>query len=70
MALAHTTNAMSGATFHPLVMMLLMSGWYFVVFLLSDSAANLSLQYVNSMNCIVSSSAGVSGWGGGCTGGL
>ena len=33
-ALAHVTNTMSRATFHPLVMMLLMSSWCFVVFLL------------------------------------
>ena len=32
-ALAPATNTMSGATFHPLVIMLLMSGWYCVVFL-------------------------------------
>ena len=31
-ALAPATNAMSGATFHPLVIMLLMSGWYFCNF--------------------------------------
>ena len=42
-ALAPMTNTMSGATFHPLVMMLLMSGWYFVVFLSSVYATNLSL---------------------------
>ena len=32
-ALAPATSTMSGATSHPLVMMLLMSGWYFVVIL-------------------------------------
>ena len=31
-ALALATNTMSGATFHSLAMMLLMSGWYFVDF--------------------------------------
>jgi hypothetical protein len=30
-ALAHATNTMSGATFHSLAMMLVISGWYFVV---------------------------------------
>ena len=30
-ALAPATSTMSGATFQPLVIMLLMSGWYFVV---------------------------------------
>ena len=33
-ALAHATNTINGATFPPLVMMLLMISWYFVVFLL------------------------------------
>ena len=32
-AFALAINTMSGATFHPLVMMLLMSGWYSMVFL-------------------------------------
>ena len=45
-ALAHATKSMSGATFHPLVVMLLMSGWYVVVFLAKGSIANMSLQYV------------------------
>ena len=43
MALAPATSAMSGATFHPLVMMLLMSGSYFVIYLSRVYAANLSL---------------------------
>ena len=63
-ALAPATSTMSGATFQPLVIMLLMSGWYFVVFLSRVSAVNLSLQYVNSMNCIVIPVVGVSGGGG------
>ena len=29
--LAPATSIMSGATFHPFIMMLLMSGWYFVI---------------------------------------
>ena len=53
-ALAFMTNTISGATFHPRVMMLLMSGWYFVVFLSRVSATNTSLQYVNSINYMVS----------------
>ena len=32
-ALAHATKTIIGATFHPLTTILLMSGWYFVVFL-------------------------------------
>ena len=31
----------------------LMSGWYFVVFLSRVYAANMALQYANSMNCMV-----------------
>ena len=62
-ALAHATNTMSGVTFHPLAMMLLMSNWYFVVFLSRVSLENLSLQYVNSINCMVTSSVGVYGGG-------
>jgi hypothetical protein len=62
-ALAPTAITMSGATFHPLVLTLLMSGWYFVVFLSRVSAVNLSLQYVNSMNCMMISGVGASGGG-------
>ena len=42
-ALVPATSTMSEATFHPLGMMLLMIGWYFVIFLSRVSAANLSL---------------------------
>ena len=31
--LTPATNTMSGATFQPFVVMLLMSGWYFMIFL-------------------------------------
>ena len=62
-ALALATNTMSGATFHPLVIMLLMSGWYFVVFLSRVPAVNLSLQHVNSMNGMVIFVVGVYGGG-------
>ena len=52
--LLHAASNISGATFHPFaILILLMSGWYFVVFLSLDSAVNLSLQYVNSINCMV-----------------
>ena len=40
-ALARATKTMSGATFHPLVMMLLTSGWYFVVLQSRFSTTNL-----------------------------
>ena len=49
---APATSTMTWATFHPIVMMLL-SGWYFVVFLSRVYAANMALQYANSMNCMV-----------------
>ena len=62
-ALALVTNTMSRATFHPLVIMFLMSGWYFVVFLSRVSAINLSLQYVNPMKGMVIFVVGVSGRG-------
>ena len=62
-ALALVSNTMSGATFHPLEIMLLMSGWYFVVFLSRVYAINLSLQYVNSINCMVTPIVGVYGGG-------
>ena len=59
--LAPATSTMSGATFQPFVMMLFMSGWYFMIFLSRVSVANLSLQYVNLMNCMVISGVGVFG---------
>ena len=67
-ALAPATITMSGATFHPLVIMLLMSGWYFAIFLSRVSTVNMSLLYVNSMICMVIFVVGVSsgGWLYGC----
>ena len=41
------------------VIMLLMSNWYLVVFLAQISCTNISLQYVNSLNCMVSSGVGM-----------
>ena len=43
--------------------MLFMSGWYCIVSLSKVSMTNLSLQFVNSMNCMVISGVGVSGVG-------
>ena len=63
MALAPNSSTMSGATFHHLVMILLMSGWYCAFFHSFVSTENLTLQYVNSMNCMVIS--GVGSFGGG-----
>lgn len=54
-ALAPVVMTMSGSTFHPLAMMLLISGWYLSILFSIVSDENLSLQYVNSMNCIVRS---------------
>lgn len=56
MALAHVAKTMTKAkaTFHPLIAMMLMSGWYYVVFLLRASVVNLSLQSMYSLSCIVS----------------
>ena len=42
-ALAPTTKTMSGAMFHPFVVILLMSGWKFDDFLLEVFVGNLSL---------------------------
>ncbi len=55
---------MSIATVYPLVAMLLMSGGCFLVLMSRVPVANLSLQYVNSMNCI--GSCGVGAFGGSC----
>ena len=58
--LAPTTGTMSGATFQPFVMMLFMSGWYFMIFLSRVLVENMPLQYVDSMNYMMISSVGVS----------
>ena len=42
-ALVPATNTMSGVIFHPFVMRIFISGWYFVVFMLMDSLDNMSL---------------------------
>jgi hypothetical protein len=68
--LAPATSTMSGVTSQPLVMMLFMSGWYFMIFLSRVLVANLSLQYVNSMNCMMILGVGVCGGGGGYMDGL
>ena len=41
----------SESTFHPMLIILFNSGFYFIYIIVS--CAILSLQYVNSMNCIV-----------------
>lgn len=50
-ALAPAVITISGSTIHPLFLMSLMRGWYFSIFLAVVSGENLSLQYVNSINC-------------------
>ena len=60
-ALDHVTKTMTGATCQPLVVILLMSGWYFIVFLSKVHATNLSLQYENSILCLCVPVWGLSG---------
>ena len=49
-ALAPAMMTISGSTFHPLLVTLSISGWYFSVLRVMVSGENLSLQYVNSIN--------------------
>ena len=42
-----------GSTFHPLAAILSIIGLYLLFFASSVSGENLSLQYVNSRNCMV-----------------
>ena len=49
-ALAPATITMRGSTFHPSVLMSLISDCYFSVLMLMASCENLSLPYVNSIN--------------------
>ena len=62
-ALAPDASTMSGVAFHPLALILFMSGWHLVIFLSSVSAEYMSLQYVNSMNWIVISGVGATDGG-------
>ena len=52
-ALAPALITMRGSTFHPLAVMLAINELYLLVLASSVSGENRSLQYVNSMNCIV-----------------
>jgi hypothetical protein len=52
-AVAHVVITMSGSIFHPLAIIISMRGLYLLALALSVSGENLSLQYVNSMNCMV-----------------
>ena len=65
MALAPTVILIRGSTFHPLAAILSINGLYLLFFASSVYGENLSLQYVNSMNCMVrlgSMSVGGSFW--------
>ena len=53
MPLAPAVSVISGSTFQPLALMLLIRPKYFSVFSLILSGEYLSLQYVNSINCTV-----------------
>ncbi len=64
-ALAPAVIIIRGSTFHPLAAILSINGLYLLFFASSVSGENLSLQYVNSMNCMVrlgSISVGGSFW--------
>ena len=52
-ALAPEVMIMRGSTFHPLAVILSINGLYLLFFASRVSGENLSLQYVNSMNCMV-----------------
>jgi len=56
-ALAPTVMIISGSIFHPLEAMLAISGLYLLFFASIAYGENLSLQYVNSMNCMVRSTS-------------
>ena len=52
-ARASAVMTISGSIFHPLMAMLSISGLYLLFFASIVSGENLSLQYVNSINCMV-----------------
>jgi hypothetical protein len=64
---APAVMTISGSTFQPCWVISTMRGWYFWILLLIDSSENLSLVYVNSINCTVRLSVGCEGgmvwWG-------
>ena len=59
--LAPAVITMSGSTIHPRSLMSSISGWYFWILLFIVSWENLSLVYVNSINCTVRLSVGDGG---------
>ena len=52
-ARAPAVMTMSGSIFHPLEAILSINGLYLLFFASIASGENLSLQYVNSINCMV-----------------
>jgi hypothetical protein len=52
-ALAPAVIIIRGSTFHPLAAILSINGLYLLFFASSVLGENLSLHYVNSMNCMV-----------------
>jgi hypothetical protein len=52
-ALAPAVIIIRGSIFHPLAAILSINGLYLLFFASSVSRENLSLQYANSMNCMV-----------------
>ena len=52
-AMAHALMMIRGLTFHPLATILAIGGKYLLFFASSVSSENMSLQYVNSINCMV-----------------
>ena len=57
-ALAPTVMTISKSTFHPLLIILYVSGLIFSIFMIIVLYGILSLQYVNSMNYVVRLSLG------------
>jgi hypothetical protein len=49
----HVVITMSGSIFQPLAVMLSIRGLYLLALASSDYGENLSLQYVNSINCMI-----------------
>ena len=62
-ALAHVMMTISGSTFQPPLITLFISNLYIYILWVIVSYGILSLQYVNSMNCIVMLSLGYVGGG-------
>ena len=52
-ALALAVMIINGSTFHYVFIILSISGWYSSIFVVIVFGKNLSLQYVNLMNCIL-----------------